>query len=88
MEARLDNRVNVLRQQVEQDRLTKFQHELIVQDFDNLPANARQEVKDRLLGSKKAVEIELEIINQRLATREPLLEQLEKELQSSQAKPA
>jgi hypothetical protein len=85
---RLANKVNVLRQQIENDELAKFQHGLVVQDYATLPTNASQDVKDRLLGPKKAAELEITLCDQRLSVRAPLLAELEKQLEASTAKPA
>lgn len=80
---RLLSKVNTLRQQIENDELAKFQHELVIKDFTTLPTDAQKEVKDRFLGQKKAAETEVAICNQRLSVRQPLLAELEAQLEAA-----
>jgi len=79
---RLTNKVNTLRQQIENDQLAKFQHELAVKDYDTLPDTATKEVKDSLLSAKKAAETQIALCEQRIKTREPLLVELEAQLET------
>jgi hypothetical protein len=74
---KLLQKVNTLRQQVENDEMAIFQHELAVKDYDSLPTDAPKDVKDFFLGQKKGAEAEIAKCKQRLATRQPLLVELE-----------
>lgn len=80
---RLVAQVNTLRQQILNDQNAAFQHQLIIDDYDQLPKDAPKDVHDHFLGAKKAAETELTKCKHRLSLREPLVAELEEKLKAA-----